>query len=302
MSSTSLSCSVFFSLGMLWWTAVNLYSSCKLIVRKLYRFLYFGRKKFFFSVIKDFLSWHRILLPPVSCVVICSLSWVTTLNEWITMSLYWTKIVNCGSERGSWSVRGTFRETSVWWCVSFASEFIVGLYILAHLQNRTYLIGHTNKEEWDLRFLWLAEALDDDIAHENNKNNICAGRPCTKPSVWLLNDIKTQESANKRCKKKNSLRLMLTKRGSHVDPTQLCQGFCDLIRWRPRGWGTRFWWRIHSRARKIHLWRCSRTHYKCRLGGPRLEFDLHVFEGRLSHLCQNVWRRHQVSNSSPAQQ
>lgn len=64
MSSTSLSCSVFFSLGMLWWTAVNLYSSCKLIVRKLYRFLYFGRKKFFFSVIKDFLSWHHILLPP----------------------------------------------------------------------------------------------------------------------------------------------------------------------------------------------------------------------------------------------
>lgn len=37
----------FFSLGMLWWTAVNLYSSCKLIVRKLYRFLYFGRKVFF---------------------------------------------------------------------------------------------------------------------------------------------------------------------------------------------------------------------------------------------------------------
>lgn len=36
-----------FSLGMLWWTAVNLYSSCKLIVRKLYRFLYFGRKVFF---------------------------------------------------------------------------------------------------------------------------------------------------------------------------------------------------------------------------------------------------------------
>lgn len=50
----------FFSLGMLWWTAVNLYSSCKLIVRKLYRFLYFGRKVFFFSVIKDFLSWHHI--------------------------------------------------------------------------------------------------------------------------------------------------------------------------------------------------------------------------------------------------
>lgn len=50
----------FFSLGMLWWTAVNLYSSCKLIVRKLYRFLYFGRKIFFFSVIKDFLSWHHI--------------------------------------------------------------------------------------------------------------------------------------------------------------------------------------------------------------------------------------------------
>lgn len=44
---------------MLWWTAVNLYSSCKLIVRKLYRFLYFGRN-FFFSVIKDFLSWHHI--------------------------------------------------------------------------------------------------------------------------------------------------------------------------------------------------------------------------------------------------
>lgn len=57
--STSLSCSVYFSLGMLWWTAVNLYSSCKLIVRKLYRFLYFGRKVFFFSVIKDFLSWHH---------------------------------------------------------------------------------------------------------------------------------------------------------------------------------------------------------------------------------------------------
>lgn len=68
MSSTSLSCSVFFSLGMLWWTAVNLYSSCKLIVRKLYRFLYFGRKKFFFSVIKDFLSWHHIT--SVSRVVI----------------------------------------------------------------------------------------------------------------------------------------------------------------------------------------------------------------------------------------
>lgn len=64
--STSLSCSVSFSLGMLWWTAVNLYSSCKLIVRKLYRFLYFGRKVFFFSVIiKDFLSWHHI---HVSCV------------------------------------------------------------------------------------------------------------------------------------------------------------------------------------------------------------------------------------------
>lgn len=45
--STSLTCSVYFSLGMLWWTAVNLYSSCKLIVRKLYRFLYFGRKVFF---------------------------------------------------------------------------------------------------------------------------------------------------------------------------------------------------------------------------------------------------------------
>lgn len=50
-----------FSLGLLWWTAVNLYSSCKLIVRKLYRFLYFGRKVFFFSVIKDFLSWHLFL-------------------------------------------------------------------------------------------------------------------------------------------------------------------------------------------------------------------------------------------------
>lgn len=44
----------FFSLGMLWWTAVNLYSSCKLIVRKLYRFLYFGRKSFFFLCNKRF--------------------------------------------------------------------------------------------------------------------------------------------------------------------------------------------------------------------------------------------------------
>lgn len=55
--SVHLLCSVFSFLGMLWWTAVNLYSSCKLIVRKLYRFLYFGRKVFF-SVIKDFLSWQ----------------------------------------------------------------------------------------------------------------------------------------------------------------------------------------------------------------------------------------------------
>lgn len=34
------------------------------------------------------------------------------------------------------------------------------------------------------------------------KKNICTGRPSTTPSVRLLNDIKTQESANKRCNKK----------------------------------------------------------------------------------------------------
>lgn len=52
----------FFSLGMLWWTAVNLYSSCKLIVRKLYRFLYFGRKVFFlcnkrFPILASYPLW-----------------------------------------------------------------------------------------------------------------------------------------------------------------------------------------------------------------------------------------------------
>lgn len=40
------------------WTAVNLYSSCILIVAKLYRFLYFGWEIFLLSIINCFLSWH----------------------------------------------------------------------------------------------------------------------------------------------------------------------------------------------------------------------------------------------------
>lgn len=58
----------FFSLGMLLWTAVNLYSSCKLIVRKLYRFLYFGRKVFFlcnkrFPILANVnMQWTWVLL------------------------------------------------------------------------------------------------------------------------------------------------------------------------------------------------------------------------------------------------
>lgn len=40
------------------WTGVNLYSSCILIVAKLYRFLYFGWEIFLLSIINCFLSWH----------------------------------------------------------------------------------------------------------------------------------------------------------------------------------------------------------------------------------------------------
>lgn len=91
----------------------------------------------------------------------------------------------------------------------------------------------------------------------------------------------------------------MTKRGSHiVFRTRLRQGFCDLIRWHPRGE------RVSGDAFRPELGKSifggvAERATNADLVAPDWNLDFHVFEGRLSHLCQNVWRRDQVGTSPP---
>lgn len=90
---------------MLWWTAVNLYSSCKLIVRKLYRFLYFGRKVFFLCNKK--ISYLGIIFR-LSCVTLYfyalvdySPSKFQVKDGYINLTTYAVVSVRCRLERSS---------------------------------------------------------------------------------------------------------------------------------------------------------------------------------------------------------
>lgn len=95
------------------WTGVNLYSSCILIVAKLYRFLYFGWEIFLLSIINCFLSWHfnqslvMITEAQLKSIFLRGLRFVSCVN--VTCTLVMQKDT-LGEERGQWCVQWGVRR------------------------------------------------------------------------------------------------------------------------------------------------------------------------------------------------